>query len=154
MDRREGSCRLGRGGFTLAELIVVMALMALLAGIAVPTYLGYIRRAKKQQDILDARQMGIAVAAMMTEQDIRLDQVAENEVYMSIFWRKVGDPEHPLYGACPSRWDPEGTILERSVDEDYRLTDLVYQAPGGFRERWHISEEGGLLQMEVTREGE
>lgn len=73
---------------------------------------------------------------------------------MSIFWRKVGDPEHPLYGACPSRWDPEGTILEMSVDEDYRLTDLVYQAPGGFRERWHISEEGGLLQMEVTREGE
>ena len=130
MDRREGSCRLGRGGFTLAELIVVMALMALLAGIAVPTYLGYIRRAKKQQDILDARQMGIAVAAMMTEQDIRLDQVAENEVYMSIFWRKVGDPEHPLYGA------------------------FANQAPGGFRERWHISEEGGLLQMEVTREGE
>lgn len=140
-----------RGGFTLVELIVVMAIIALLAGIAVPTYLGYIRKAKEQQNILDARQMRIAVAAMMMEYGIEPDEVADHEVYMSIFWRKIGDPEHPLYGACPGHWDPEGSISEMSVDEEYRLTSIVYQDPGGFREVWQITDEDGALCVEVEK---
>lgn len=137
-------------GFTLVELIVVMAIMALLAGIAVPTYLGYIRKAKEQQNLLDARQLRIAVAAVMMEQNMDPDEVAENEVYMSIFWRKLGDKNHPLYGACPSRWDPEGTISELSVDENYMLTSIVYVSSDGMRESWHLTDEGGTLRVEVV----
>jgi len=33
------------GGFTLVELIVVIAILAILAGVAVPAYSGYIKRA-------------------------------------------------------------------------------------------------------------
>ena len=39
------------GGFTLVELIVVIAILAILAGVAVPAYSGYITKANMQADI-------------------------------------------------------------------------------------------------------
>ena len=38
------------GGFTLVELIVVIAILAILAGVAVPAYSGYIKEANKTAD--------------------------------------------------------------------------------------------------------
>ena len=38
------------GGFTLVELIVVIAILAILAGVAVPVYSGYITKANEAAD--------------------------------------------------------------------------------------------------------
>ena len=37
-------------GFTLVELIVVIAILGILAGIAVPAYSGYLKKANKAAD--------------------------------------------------------------------------------------------------------
>lgn len=42
--------RKSNGGFTLVELIVVIAILAILGGVAVPVYSGYIRRAERAGD--------------------------------------------------------------------------------------------------------
>ena len=57
-------------GFTLIELIVVIAILAILAGIAIPVYSGYIEKAKEAADlqVLDAR---ISRATFLRSRSVR-----------------------------------------------------------------------------------
>lgn len=58
--------RKANGGFTLVELIVVIAILAILAGAAVPAYSGYVKKANKVADeqLLAALNTAFAAACM------------------------------------------------------------------------------------------
>ena len=51
------------GGFTLVELIVVIAILAILAGVAIPAYSGYITKAKDAQVVVDLDAVATAAQA-------------------------------------------------------------------------------------------
>ena len=63
------------GGFTLVELIVVIAILAILAGVAVPLYSGYIAKANDAADytLLDSVKTAAIFAATEKAEDYTVD---------------------------------------------------------------------------------
>lgn len=54
-------------GFTLVELIVVLAILAILAGMLVPALTGYIAKAKNRKHMLEAKRCMTAFQTVLTE---------------------------------------------------------------------------------------
>jgi len=58
-----------KGGFTLVELLVVMAIIAILASIVVPNVISYIRDARATQAHSDIQSVEMAITKMLTDAD-------------------------------------------------------------------------------------
>ncbi len=69
-------------GFTLVELIVVMAILAILAGVAIPAYSGYITKANDAAVIteFDALKTAAQAAAAMEGKDVTSINVSASGV--------------------------------------------------------------------------
>ena len=77
------------GGFTLVELIVVIAILAILAGVAVPMYSGYITKANEAADMTQLDAVKTAVFFAVAEKDATATVEAiyvneSNEIYVDV----------------------------------------------------------------------
>lgn len=66
-----------KSGFTLVELIVVIAILGILAGIAVPAYSGYIKKANEAADYAQLDAIKTAVVFAYTDKHVNDDTFAD-----------------------------------------------------------------------------
>ena len=66
-----------KAGFTLVELIIVIAILGILAGIAIPVYNGYIKKAHKAADLVLIDSVNTAFAAACAEYGFKPADVDE-----------------------------------------------------------------------------
>ena len=71
-------------GFTLVELIVVLVILAILAAILVPMLLGYIDRAKMNEDILEGRNIVTAAQGELTKLYGKISRVMVDETVFPV----------------------------------------------------------------------
>ncbi len=69
-------------GFTLIELIVVIAIIGVLASILVPSLMGYIRHSKATRLNSNARSVYSAAQFAITDVNIAMGTITPNEVYI------------------------------------------------------------------------
>lgn len=72
-------------GFSLVELIIVIAIMAILAGVLAPQFVKYINRSRKSTDIQNAQQMATALSTEFADTE-RTDAVAQQTVNGAKAW--------------------------------------------------------------------
>lgn len=63
-----------KSGFTLVELIVVIAILGILAGIAVPAYSGYIKKANQAADYTQLDAIKTAIVFAYTDKHVNDDE--------------------------------------------------------------------------------
>ena len=69
-----------KAGFTLVELIVVIAILGILAGIAVPAYSGYIKKANEAADYSALDAVKTAAVFVYTDTKLKADSNADVKV--------------------------------------------------------------------------
>lgn len=65
-------------GFSLVELIIVIAIMAILAGVLAPQFVKYIGNSKKTSDIQNAQMIADAISSQIAQNGVKAGDVTIN----------------------------------------------------------------------------
>lgn len=71
--------KMNKKGFTLMEMMIVVAIIAILVAIAIPTFTGSIEKAKKATDDANFRALKAIITAAYLSGDLTIEDIEEGE---------------------------------------------------------------------------
>ena len=74
--------KLGNKGFSLVELIVVIAIMAVLVGVLAPTLIKNVEKSRESKDVQNLDSVKEAITTVLSDQKY-YDTLYNNEVYVN-----------------------------------------------------------------------
>lgn len=108
-------------GFSLVELIIVIAIMAVLVGVLAPTYLQYVEKSKKSNDVstvdsvINACEIGAIDPEVMTDKTTKLTITFDDDATTVMSITAVDSTDAPVTG---SKWKD---AVEKAVGTDVKL---------------------------------
>ena len=120
MDHRHPSEKLNNLGFTLIELMVVIVILGILAGLIVPRIMG-------RPD--EARQMKAKIQIESIETALKLYKL-DNGSYPGTEQGLQALVELPSAGNIPTKWREGGYLEKGKLPKDPWGNDFVYLSPG------------------------
>ncbi len=110
----------GESGFTLIELMVVIVILGLLAGIILPRFIGQSDTAKRQ----------VASTQIATLETALKMYKLDNGSYPSTEQGLKALVEQPTAGTLPKNWRKGGYLEKGKVPKDPWKNEFVYVCPG------------------------